>query len=152
MIEVNKKLNSRSVLSRILKAAIYGSITYFIFYYLPTVVLSTGLLPLDYGTTLMDFTLLSVFFVVMGQLFSGTIYGCGFGIARALVIITYFFSVADGGIFSLILPITEVAIKLTIDISTILLMIVSVSLFDIAKNLLEAINILAQKSTKIDFI
>ena len=88
----------------------------------------------------------------MGQLFSGTIYGCGFGIARALVIITYFFSVADGGIFSLILPITEVAIKLTVDISTILLMIISVSLFDIAKNLLEAINILAQKSTKIEFI
>lgn len=152
MIEVNKKLNFRSVLPRIIKATIYGSITYFIFYYLPTVILSTGLLPLDYGTTLMDFTLISVFFVVMGQLFSGTIYGCGFGIARALVIITYFFSVADGGIFSLILPITEVAIKLTVDISTILLMIISVSLFDIAKNLLEAINILAQKSTKIEFI
>ena len=152
MIEVNKKLNFRSVLPRIIKATIYGSITYFIFYYLPTVILSTGLLPLDYGATLMDFTLISVFFVVMGQLFSGTIYGCGFGIARALVIITYFFSVADGGIFSLILPITEVAIKLTVDISTILLMIISVSLFDIAKNLLEAINILAQKSTKIEFI
>ena len=112
--------------------------------------LPTDILPLDYTATLFDFTLISIFFVMIGQLLSGTIIGCGFGIARALVIIVYFFTVADGGIFSLSLPITEVMINFTFDISIILLMIVSVNLFDIAKNILEAITILTDKTTEID--
>ena len=68
-----------------------------------------------------------------------------------IVIIAFFFAISEGGIFSLTLPVTEVVINLSVDISTILLMIVSVNLFDIAKNLLEAINILTQKATDIDF-
>jgi hypothetical protein len=87
---------------------------------------------------------------VVGQLFSGTVIGCGVGIARALIIMIYFFSVSDGGIFNIELPIDESIINLTVDISIILLMIVSVNLLDIVKNILEAINIIGEKSTKIN--
>ena len=100
----------------------------------------------------MDFTWISIFFVVVGTLLSGTIYGCGFGVARALITIAYFFTVVDSGIFSLILPINEVKIGLTVDISIILLMIISVNLFDIARNLLDAINVLFKKTINIDFL
>jgi len=40
---------------------------------------------------------------------------------------------------------------LTLDISILLLMIVSVNLLSIAKNLFEAITLLAEKSTEINF-
>ena len=150
MAELNANLIMNTVIPRVLKATVWGSVTFFIVYYLPMMLIPTDFLPIDYTTTLFDFTLISVFFVVVGQLLSGTVIGCGFGIARALVIIVYFFTIADGGIFSLALPITEVTINFTFDISIILLMIVSVNLFDIAKNILEALTILTDKSTEID--
>jgi hypothetical protein len=110
-----------------------------------------SILPFDYSAQLLEFAVISVFFAVVGQLFSGTVIGCGFGIARALVIIAFFFVVSEGGVFSITLPISEITVNLTLDISILLLMIISVNLFDIAKNLLEAIILLTEKSTRIDF-
>ena len=151
MVKANVKLSKKTMIPRIVKATVLGSITFLVFYYIPLMILSTDMIPIDFGTTIFDFTLISVFFVVVGQLLSGTLLGCGFGIARALVIITYFFTVAGGGIISTMVPVTEVTIRLTVDISIILLMIVSVNMFDIVKNLLEAINILTKKTTPINF-
>ena len=151
MAELNAKLILKTVVPRVLKAAVWGSLTFLIVYYLPMMLYPQDLLPIDYTTTLFDFAMISIFFVVAGQLFSGTIIGCGFGIARALVIIAYFFMISDGGIFSVTLPISEVTVNLAVDISIFLLMVVSVNLFAIAKNLLEAITILTEKSTEINF-
>jgi len=146
MVELNSSFILNKILPRILKATVWGSLTILVVYYLPTILLSTDFIPVDYANTLLDFTLISVFFVVVGQLFAGTIIGCGFGIARAIVIMVYFFMVSGGGVFSVILPISDAVINFTFDISVIFLMIVSVSLFDIAKNLLEAITILFKKT------
>jgi hypothetical protein len=147
MVELNSDWIRKTVVPRVLKAGVWGSIAYLVVYYLPLMILSSDMIPADFGVTLLDFALISVFFVVVGQLFSGTIIGCGIGIARALVLITYFFTVSDGGIFSLMFPVEGVTIVLTLDITVILLMIVSVNLFDIAKNLLEAISLLTEKTT-----
>ena len=147
MVELNSEWIRKTVVPRVLKAGVWGSIAYLVVYYLPLMILSSDMIPADFGVALLDFALISVFFVVVGQLFSGTIIGCGIGIARALVLITYFFTVSDGGIFSLMLPVEGVTIALTVDITVILLMIVSVNLFDIAKNLLEAISLLTEKTT-----
>jgi len=152
MVELNANLIMKTVIPRVLKATVWGSVTFLVVYHLPLMLVPTDIFPIDYATMLFDLALISVFFVVVGQLFAGTIIGCGFGIARALVIMVYFFTVADGGVFSVTLPITEVTINLTFDISIILLMIVSVNLFDIAKNLLEAITILTEQTTEIDII
>ena len=151
MIEFDTKNFFKKVMPRILKAVIWGSLTFLIVYYFPMMLFPKDLLPFDYATRLFTFAAISVFFAVVGQLLSGTIIGCGFGIAKALVIIAFFFSASDGGLFAITLPISGVIINLTVDISIILLMIVSVNLFDIAKNLLEAITLLNQKATDIDF-
>ena len=151
MVKIDAKFVMKTVLPRVIKAAIWGTISFLIVYYLPQMLLSSDMVPIDYPTALFDYGLITVFFVVMGQLFSGTIFGCGFGIAKALAIMVYFFSVADGGIFSASLPVTEIMINVTFDISVILVMIISVNLFDIAKNILEAISILTDQTTKIDF-
>jgi hypothetical protein len=154
MVELNTKFVTKTVLPRVLKAAVWGTFTFVIVYYLPLMLLPQDLpqsiLPFDYTAQLLDFTVIAVFFAVVGQLFSGTVIGCGFGIARALVIIAYFFVVSEGGIFNVTLPISEVTVNVIFDISILLLMIISVNLLSIAKNLFEAINLLTEKSSRID--
>jgi hypothetical protein len=150
MAELNAKLILKKAIPRVLKATVWGALTFFVVYCLPMMLYPTDILPLDYSTLLINFATIVVFFAVVGQLFSGTIIGCGFGIAKAIVIIAYFFAVSDGGVFSVTLPISELTVNLAVDISILLLMIISVNLFNIAKNLLEAITLLTEKSTDID--
>jgi hypothetical protein len=135
---------------RILKAVIWGSLTFLIVYYLPMMFYPQDLLPIDYITPLIEFAAIAVFFAVAGQLFSGTIIGCGFGVARAIVVIAYFFTISDGGVFSLTLPIDEVTVNFALDLTLFLLMIIAVNLLGIAKNILEAISILGENSTQIN--
>ena len=155
MAELNANFVTKTVLPRVLKAAVWGTFTFVLVYYVPLMLipqdLPQNILPFDYTAQLLDFAVISVFFAVVGQLFSGTVIGCGFGIARALVIMGLFFVVSEGGVFSITFPISEVTVNLVLDISTILLMIVSVNLLSIAKNLFEAISLLTKKATRIDF-
>lgn len=150
MAEAISKLFLKEVFPRVLKATVWGAVTFLVVYWLPMMLYPTDILPLDYATPLFQFATIAVFFAVVGQLFSGTIIGCGFGVAKAIVIIAYFFAVSDGGVFSVTLPISELTVNLTVDISILLLMIVSVNLLNIAKNLLAAIVLLTEKSTNID--
>ena len=154
MAELDSNFVTKTVLPRVLKAAVWGTFTFVMVYYLPLMLIPKdipqNILPFDYTARLLDFAVISVFFAVVGQLFSGTVIGCGFGIAKALVIIALFFVISEGGVFSITLPISEVTINLTLDISTILLMIISVNLLSIAKNLFEAISILNEASNRID--
>ncbi len=150
MAELNTKSILEKALPRILKAALWGGLTFIIVYHLPMMLYPVDILPIEYTTSLFNFALILVFFAVVGQLFSGTIIGCGFGVAKAIVLITYFFAVSEGGVFSLTVPISEFKVSLAVDISILLLMIISVNLFSIAKNLLSAIAILSEKSTNIN--
>lgn len=139
-------------LPRIAKAAIWGVLTFILLYYLPLMIipkdLTQYLIDFDLQSQLFTFAMISVFFVIVGQLFAKTIIGCGFGIARAIIIIAYFFIVSEGGVFRAAFPTQDYIVNFTIDISIILLMIIAVNLLGIAKNLFEAINILNKNSTK----
>lgn len=147
MVESNTKSILKKSFPRVLKAIVWGALTFIIVYCLPMILYPTDILPLDYATPLFDFAMIVVFFAVVGQLFSGTIIGCGFGVAKAIVVIAYFFAVSDGGVFSVTLPISKLTVNLAVDISIILLMIVSVNLLNIVKNILKAIVLLKEKST-----
>lgn len=154
MVELDSNFIMNTVFPRVMKAALWGAFTFMIVYYLPLTLIFNNLpanvVPFDYKAQLFDFALISVFFAVAGQLFSKTIIGCGFGIARAIVIVAYFLVLSDGGVLSLTVPVSDYTLNLTLDISIILLMIIAVNLLSVAKNLLGAINILTEKSTSID--
>ena len=149
MAELDLSLILKKAVPRILKAVVWGSLTFLIVYYLPMMFYPQDLLPIDYVAPLLQLATISVFFAVAGQLFSGTIIGCGFGVARALVVIAYFFMISDGGIFSVTLPFGEVTVNLVLDLSLFLLMVIAVNLLGIAKNILEAISLLAEKATRL---
>jgi len=150
MAEAISKLFMKEAFPRVLKATVWGTVTFLVVYWLPMMLYPRNILPLDYATPLMQFATIAVFFAVAGQLFSGTVIGCGFGVAKAIVVIAYFFAVSDGGVFSVTLPISGLTVNLAVDISILLLMIVSVNLINIAKNLLAAIALLTEKSNNID--
>lgn len=139
-----------NIIPKVLRAAIWGSITILIFYYLPLMLYPSSLLPAEFANTLTEFAVISVSFTVIGQLLKGTIAGCCFGIMRALILIAFFFTVSEGGLFNITVPVSEVVVNVSLDITLILLMIVSVNLLDIAKNLLDAINLLWQKPDNLD--
>jgi hypothetical protein len=145
------KLNSRSVLKtivpRVLKAVLWGSLIYIVAYYLPLIFFPSEIIPFNYASELASFAIIAVFFAVAGALFSGSIVGCGLGVARAIIIIAYFFTVSNSGVINVTLPVAGVPLDFTVNISIILLMIVSVSLLDIVRNLLQALTILTKKST-----
>jgi hypothetical protein len=150
MVELNTKTILNEAFPRALKATVWGALTFLVVYCLPMMLFPTDMLPLDYATPLMQFATIAVFFAVVGQFFSGTIIGCGFGVAKAIVVIAYFFAVSEGGVFSVRLPISELTVNLAVDISVILLMVVSVNLLNIAKNLLSAIALLTEKTSNVD--
>jgi hypothetical protein len=151
MAELNTKTILKEVAPRVLKAAIWGSLTFLVVFYLPMMLYPQELIPIDYVTPLIQFATIAVFFAVAGQLFSGTIIGCGFGVGKAIVIIAYFFALTDGGIFSVTLPISDVTVNVAVDVSIFLLMVIAVNLLGIAKNILEAISLLTEKATEINF-
>ena len=150
MAELDMSLILKKAVPRILKAVVWGSLTFMIVYYLPMMIFPQELLPFDYVTPLIQFSIISVFFAVAGQLFSGTIIGCGFGVARAIVLIAYFFMLSDSGIFSITLPVNEVIINIKFDLSLFLLMIIAVNLLSMAKNILEAINLISENANEIN--
>jgi hypothetical protein len=150
MAELDLKTIKNELYPRVLKAIVWGALTLLVVYYLPLILYPTDMLPFDYATPLFQFAMIAVFFAVAGQLFSDTVIGCGFGVAKAIVVIAYFFAVSDGGVFSVTLPISELTVNLAVDISVLLLMIVSVNLINIAKNVLAAIALLTEKSNNID--
>lgn len=151
MVELNAKLIMKKSLPRVLRAAMWGTITLISVYYLPLMLLpqelTQNLLPFDYNAQLLEFTIIAVFFSVATVLFADTLLGYSLGVARSFVIIAYFFAISDGGIIDLAVPFSEVTINLTIDITVLLLMLISVSLLDVARNLLRVINHLTRKST-----
>ena len=150
MAEAISKLFLKEAFPRILKAMVWGSVTLLVVYWLPMMLYPRNIIPIDYATPLAQFAIIAVFFAVVGQLFSGTVIGCGFGVAKAVVVIAYFFAISDGGIFSVTLPISGLTVNLMVDISIVLLMVVSVNLLNITKNLLTAINLLTENSDSID--
>lgn len=154
MVKIDSNFVMNTAFPRIMKAALWGAFTFMVVYYLPMSLFPSELpksfIPFDYKAQLLNFALISVFFAVAGQLFSKTVIGCGFGIAKAIVIVAYFIAVSNGGLLSLSIPVSGFSVNFTLDISLILLMIIAVNVLGVAKNLLEAINILTEKETKID--
>ena len=150
MIKLDKKFFMYTVAPRVLKAFIWGTVTYILIYSVPSMLIPqdipVDIMPFDLNARLFELATISVFFAVVGQLLSKTLIGCGFGIVKAIVYIIFFFTVSDGGIFSIDVPLGGTMLNVTVDVSIILLMVVSVNLLGIAKSLLDAIRIFSEKS------
>jgi len=129
----------------VFKAAVWGIFTYMIVSYLPTLLFPIDFLPFGYNQFFDLFVGIAVFFAVITNLFSGTIFGYAFSIARGLVMIIYFIVAFNGGIISLTMPMLEVTVNLVVDVKAFLAILVLINLLGIGKSLLQITNFLAKK-------
>jgi len=140
------KTFARRFVPRIIKAALLVIITYLPFYFLSTLIAPYQSFFPWYGPTTEIFAAVFIVLLVIGVLTSGTIYQYVFGVARAMVMMIYFTYILNGGIVNLTLPIEEVPIKIMVDLTVILAMLVLVCLLGIGKNVVQAIDFVSAKS------
>lgn len=143
--ESSEKSLIRKMVPNVSKAAVWGIFTYMIVSYLPTLLFPIDFLPFGYNQFFDLFVGIAVFFAVITNLFSGTIFGYAFSIARGLVMIIYFIVAFNGGIISLTMPMLEVTVNLVVDVKAFLAILVLINLLGIGKSLLQITNFLAKK-------
>ncbi len=143
--ESGEKSLVRKMIPNVFKAAVWGIITYVFVGYLPTLLFPMDFLAFGFNQLFDLFVGITVFFAVITNLFSGTILGYAFSIARALVMIIYFIFALDGGIISLSMPISEATVSFVVDVKVFLMILVLVNLLGIGKSLLQVTNFLAKK-------
>jgi len=146
---------AESIKPRVLKAAIIGSITFFLYYMLPTLLFSTfptESLPSEYGSYFSRyenlfyiFAAIIICFAVVNQLSSGTIFQHAFSIAKAIILIIYFIYALEGGVLTLSMSLEGMAVNIVANLTAFLAILISVNLLALAKSMFEAINFLSQK-------
>ena len=143
--EGSRKELMKKLIPRVLKAALWGTFTYVLVYYLPTLIYPMDFLPLEYNQLFYLFVGIAVFFAVVIKLFSGTILEPAFSIARTLIVTIYFITVFNGGIIRLTMPIEETTVTLVADLKAFLAILILVNFLGIGKSMLQVTNFLAKK-------
>ena len=141
----NAKTFARTIVPRAFKATFLVVITY-----LPMYFLSALIRPLQpffpwYEPLTNIFAATFIIFLVGGVFSSGTIFQYVFGVARTLVLMLFFICVLNGGIVTLALPTRGVTIKMVLDLTVVLAMLVLTCLLGIAKNVIQAIDFVSSK-------
>jgi len=135
----------KKLIPRVLKATLWGTLTFVFVYSLPTLIYPMELLPLEYSQLFYLFVGIAVFFAFVTKLFSGTILEYAFSIARALIMIIYFIAVFNGGIISLTMPMEGATVNLVADLKAFLAILILVNLLGVAKSMFQVTKFLAEK-------
>jgi hypothetical protein len=130
----------KKLIPRVLKASIAAVILYFLLFLVPTLIMS-NFVPSEYVSLFDLFAVMTVFFIFITQLASGTILQYLFGAMRAIIFVAFFTyalsEVVVNGTFS--------SISILVDLRIILAMLIFVEFLDFGKNILETISYLAEK-------
>lgn len=145
----------KKIMPRVVKAVLKGFIMFLLTYLLPVLMMETmmpselpfGTLPSEYMTLLYTFSAIVVFFAVVTELFSGTIFQHAFSVGRALILMVYFICALNGGIITSTfqIPGQQRVIHIFADLRAFLAMLIFVNLLGFAKGMFQAINFLSGK-------
>lgn len=128
------------MIPKLFKASISAIILYFLLFYIPTR-MASSFIPLEYEPFINVFAAITIFFVFITQLASGTIFQYVFGAARALAFMIFFMQVLNGGIVTGSFQ----AILIFVDLRVFLGMFIAIELLEFGKSIFEAINFLSEK-------
>ena len=152
----DKETFAERIKPRVLKAAIMGVVTFFLYYMLPTLLFSTfstQSLPSEFGSYFSRyenlfyiFAAIIICFAVVNQLSSGTIFQHGFSVAKVIVLIIYLIYALEGGILTLSMSLGGNMVNIAANLTAFLAILISVNLLALAKSMFEAINFLSQKA------
>jgi len=130
----------KKIIPRILKASLLAIVLYFLLFYIPTLMMSS-FIPSGYDLFIDIFAAMTIFFVFITQLASGTIFQYVFGATRALAFIIFFMQVLNSGAVTGNFE----AISILVDLRVFFAMLIAIELLEFGKNLFEAINFLSEK-------
>jgi hypothetical protein len=144
MAETSKSGKKRfaEIMRRALKATIKGTIFYAVY-----LIISIFLTPVfdvipDLQQIVVTFVAVYIFFIVIGEVLSGTIFQHLFNIAKALFVILYLIFSLEGGIVGT----TFHEVKLTLDLRLFLMAATLLSLLGLAKSMFQAIDFLNERA------
>jgi hypothetical protein len=144
MVEAEKNVKDRlrGVTHRALKAMVKGLIFYAIY-----LVLSVFLTPVSdvvpgLQQIIETFVMVYIFFVVIGEILSRTIFQQLFNVAKALFVVIYLLFSLNSGTVST----TFQNVNLTLDLHLFLMAAILLSLLGLAKSMFQAINFLSEKA------
>jgi len=133
---------------RITKAMIKGLLWFLLLYMVPLFILSFGGVPVDLfpeSTQLLGmFAAITVFFVVVSELLSKTVFQHVFNMAKALVLMLFFLYALNGGFVA----VNYGAIHILVDLRVYLAMLLTINLLGLAKSALQTLNFLSEKTTE----
>jgi len=139
----------RKMLPRVIKAIVKGVLWSIFLYVLLTFLISSlsEFAPSifeSYVPVINVFIFLMVFFVVVGELTSGTIFQHAFNIGRALISMIFIVYALSGGIVALDVE----SVHVVADLRIFLLILLAIDFIGLAKSVLQAINFLSEKAEK----
>ncbi len=137
----------RKMLPKIAKAAVKGVIYAILLYVVPVFILSqlsqfAPQLFAHYSQLLGVFVAVIIFFAVASELTAGTIYQHAFNVGRAIIFLVFFVLALDGGIMQF----DALGMHVWTDVRVYLMMLITIDLLGLAKNILEAVNFLNAKA------
>ena len=133
------KTLSKKMMPKILKASLSVVVLYFLFFYVPAL-LVFSFIPSGYQPFIDIFGVMTIFFVFITQLASGTILQYVFSATRALAFIIFFVQVMGNGVVTGSVE----AISILVDLRVFFTMLIAIELLEFGKNLFEAINFLSE--------
>ncbi len=148
MVEKNENSPSipRQIVFRALKAAVKGTLFYFLYFLLWMMFLAPLALIIPGLQGIIEtFFAVYIILMVIGELTHGTIFQHFFDAAKTLFIIGYLLLSLKGGLVSL----TYQEIILTVDLRLFLMFAILLSLLGLTKSVLQAINYLTQKTEQV---
>ena len=137
------------MLPRVIKAVIWGLLWFVFLYALPMLLISilSRIAPTlfeRYGLYLDVFIITILFFVVASELTAGTIFQHALNIGKALILMMFIVYALSGGIVAIDLE----NIHVVADLRIYLLMLLMIDFLGLAKDVLQAINFLSERTEK----
>ncbi len=144
MVEIRKSRNARirGWLSKAAKAVIKGLIIYVIYFFAWMILSPVAEILPGLQQIIETFVIVYIIFAIIGSVTAGTIYEHFFNVGKALFVILYIIISLNGGVVSL----TFEQLALTIDLRFFLVVMTSLSLFGLAKAMVQAIDFLNKKA------
>ena len=134
----------RQLPSRLVKAAVWGLLSYLIVYVLPLLVFPLDSMPAEYQPLFYFFAWLTIGFTVLGKLVADTLLDPPLAIVRTIIMTGYFIYAFEGGLLTISVPVSDTFLHLQIDLTLILAIIVVQNFLTISKHLLRLLHLQTQ--------
>lgn len=139
-----EKSFGKKILPHVWKAALKAAIILIFFFLCSTLVQPLEDMFPGFKPLLGAFVATYVFFVVAGELLSGTIFHYMFNVGKALFFILYFIYALEGGVIAGSVEI----VQFTVDLTVLLGVLILLELLGLARSLLQAVHFLAEQAER----